>query len=81
MNKVDLKYELKFAKIDLDRAERRIDKAQDLTDMIYFKNELKIQQEYVDRIVARMVELGVDPEDKNIWQNGRGFAPYYNYFK
>ena len=67
MNKVDLKYELKFAKIDLDRAERRIDKAQDSTDMIYFKNELKIQQDYVDRIVARMVELGVDPEDTNIW--------------
>ena len=41
MKKVDLKYELKYAKIDLDRAERRIDKAQDSTARIYFKNELK----------------------------------------
>ena len=67
MNKVNLKYELKYAMMDLDRAERRIDKAQDATTMIYFKNELKIQQEYVDRIKAKMIEAGIDPEDKNIW--------------
>lgn len=67
MNVVDVKYEYKYAMMDLERAEKRIDKAQDSTDLIYFKNELKIQQEYVDRILARMVELGVDPEDKNIW--------------
>lgn len=67
MNTVNLKYEYKYAMMDLERAERRIDKAQDATDMIYFKNELKIQQEYVDRIKARMVELGIDPEDKHIW--------------
>lgn len=67
LNKVDVKYEYEYAMMELERVERRIDKAEDLTDMIYFKNELKIQQEYVDRIVARMVELGVDPEDKNIW--------------
>lgn len=67
LNVVDVKYEYKYAMMDLERAEKRIDKAQDSTDKIYFKNELKIQQEYVDRIVARMVELGIDPEDKNIW--------------
>ena len=67
MNKVDVKYEYKYAMVDLDRAERRLDKAQGTKDMIYFKNELKIQQEYVNRILERMVELGVDPEDKNIW--------------
>lgn len=67
LNVVDVKYELKYAKIDLERAEKRLDREQGTQDMIYFKNELKIQQEYVDRIVARMVELGLDPEDKNIW--------------
>lgn len=67
LNKVDVKYELKYAMMDLERAEKRLDKAQGTKDMIYFKNELKIQQEYVDRIIARMVELGIDPEDKNIW--------------
>ena len=67
LNVVDVKYELKYAMMDLDRAEKRLDKAQGTKDMIYFKNELKIQQEYVDRIIARMVELGIDPEDKNIW--------------
>lgn len=67
LSKVDVKYELKYAMMDLERAEKRLDKAQGTKDMIYFKNELKIQQEYVDRIIARMVELGIDPEDKNIW--------------
>ena len=67
LNKVDVKYELKYAMMDLERAEKRLDKAQGTKDMIYFKNELKIQQEYVDRIIERMVELGIDPEDKNIW--------------
>ena len=67
LNVVDVKYELKYAMMDLDRAEKRLDKAQGTKDMIYFKNELKIQQEYVDRIKARMVELGLDPEDKHIW--------------
>ena len=67
MNKVNLKYELKYAMMDLERAEKRIGKAQDATTEIYFKNELKIQQEYVDRIKAKMIEAGIDPEDKNIW--------------
>ena len=67
MNKVDVKYEYEYAMMNLERAKRRLDNAQDLTDKIYFKNELKMQREYVDGIVARMVELGVDPERTNIW--------------
>ena len=67
MNKVDVKYEYENAMMNLEVAKRRMDTAQDLTDKIYFKNELKMQREYVDGIVARMVELGVDPESANVW--------------
>lgn len=66
-NEERLKYELKDAMIDLDRAEKRLDKTQDPKILIYFKDELKIQQEYVDEIVARMAERGIVPGNKNIW--------------
>lgn len=52
-----MEYELRYAMEVLERAEKRLDKIQDPEILNEFIDDLKEQQQYIDRIVERIAEL------------------------